>query len=74
LHSDYVTHTRVSLLNWLFSFFFSNISLTLSCLFPLKASPFSVLPETNKLNQEIQLAEFKPIPTARKYMAETTNQ
>jgi hypothetical protein len=72
LHSDYVTHTRVLLLNWLFFFF--NISLTLSCLFPLKASPFSVLPETNKLNQEIQLAEFKPIPTARKYMAETTNQ
>jgi hypothetical protein len=42
--------------------------------FSTQSFSFSVLPETNKLNQEIQLAEFKPIPAARKYMAETTNQ
>ena len=36
LHSNYVTHTCVSLLNWLFP----DISLTHSCLFPLIASPF----------------------------------
>jgi hypothetical protein len=70
LHSDYVTHTRVSLLNWLF---FPDISLTLLP-FSTQSFSFSILPETNKLDQEIQLVEFKPIPTARKYMAETTNQ
>jgi hypothetical protein len=42
--------------------------------FSTQSFSFSVLPETNKLDQEIQLAEFKPIPTARKYMVETTNQ
>jgi hypothetical protein len=42
--------------------------------FSTQSFSFSVLPETNKLDQEIQRAEFKPIPTARQYMAETTNQ
>ena len=47
-------------------FFFPDISLTLLPFFT-QSFPFSVLHETNKPDQEIQLVVFKPIPTARKY-------
>ena len=69
LHSNYVTHTRVSLLNWLFP----DISLTLSCLFPLVATSFQFY-LTNKLDQEIQLVVFKLIPMARKYDRNTKSK
>jgi hypothetical protein len=35
--------------------------------FSIQSFPFSVLHETNKLDQEIQLIVFKPILTAGKY-------
>ena len=69
LHSNYVTHTRVSLLDWLSL----NISLTLSCLFPLVVSPFQFFIKLINLNMKFKLQYLNQYQR-QENITETMNQ